>query len=326
MDNLSKRLKALRASSSASNANDSPAPPRSNKLVLEPKSKPQLTRAESGELINTDDSSLVDDLAAALNDSTSAAAAPGDVSREVSDLSRCDLSDAKTVLQQAERYAQRMSPAASSPDHKQEEQKEEEEQVDALMARLTALRGVNQSPKVESPTNKGSNAEPQDVEDDLEPSPFNLPSVPTAIPTLPSPPVDAHPTLGSAHADISSERDLSAFRKLVSGKMDVSKLSISDTPRGFGDQGGDVEEDGDPSDWCSICTEDATLSCFSPQDEDEGCAGDLYCSKCWVEGHERMGRDELRDHRTKEVRSKKKPIRRSAGGAGSNHTRKAMAA
>ena len=30
--------------------------------------------------------------------------------------------------------------------------------------------------------------------------------------------------------------------------------------------------------WCIICTDNATVRCF-------GCQGDLYCAKCWREGH-----------------------------------------
>lgn len=52
--------------------------------------------------------------------------------------------------------------------------------------------------------------------------------------------------------------------------------------------------------WCSICTDDATLRCL-------GCEGDLYCSRCWREGH--MGADagyEERRHRAVQLNKDKK--------------------
>ncbi|PSN63461.1 hypothetical protein BS50DRAFT_577204 [Corynespora cassiicola Philippines] len=41
--------------------------------------------------------------------------------------------------------------------------------------------------------------------------------------------------------------------------------------------------------WCIICSDDATLKCI-------GCDGDLYCQKCWMEGHkgEAAGMEERR--------------------------------
>ena len=36
--------------------------------------------------------------------------------------------------------------------------------------------------------------------------------------------------------------------------------------------------DEDIESWCIICNEDATVKCL-------GCDGDLYCAKCWYEGH-----------------------------------------
>jgi tetratricopeptide (TPR) repeat protein len=42
---------------------------------------------------------------------------------------------------------------------------------------------------------------------------------------------------------------------------------------------GDVQPEVDPTEeWCIICYDDATVQCV-------GCDGDLYCTKCWKEGH-----------------------------------------
>jgi hypothetical protein len=50
--------------------------------------------------------------------------------------------------------------------------------------------------------------------------------------------------------------------------------------------------------WCIICQDDATVECV-------GCDGDLYCAKCWKEGH--IGPDVGWEERRHEWLKYKKP-------------------
>ena len=61
--------------------------------------------------------------------------------------------------------------------------------------------------------------------------------------------------------------------------------------RGYGDDDFDLP-------WCCICNEDATIQCYD-------CDGDLYCTRCFSEGHEQFG---LFDHRYGPFEPQKKPM------------------
>ena len=50
--------------------------------------------------------------------------------------------------------------------------------------------------------------------------------------------------------------------------------------------------------WCCICNEDATIRCFD-------CDGDLYCTRCFSEGHEQFG---LFDHKYGPFEPQRRPL------------------
>ena len=98
----------------------------------------------------------------------------------------------------------------------------------------------------------------------LESSLSTLPSVPTKVPSSSPPP--------------------------LSTAFPAAPRTISHTNTNTSDNDND---NGEMDTWCIICTDDATLRCLG-----SGCDGDLYCTKCWMEGH--RGQDvevEMQRHR-----------------------------
>lgn len=321
-DDLARRLKALRT------GEGSKPTASSSKLVLEPKQRPQLVARGSDDPRAETKYSLVDELAAALGDDErqgKSGAEAGD-HFEKNPLSTADqgagadvgVAQARALDREASSLLREASSLTTAGRHDAGDTTSEDAQVDALMARFTALRGMDSErlrapgPPTKTQAQRPRASPPEDNTTTSQTISIDLPSVPEQTPSLdlPSvpetlPSIPTHPTLGPNHSDISSTLDLSPFRKLVSGDLDVRDLPLSHR----------VDDD-EVEKWCTICTEDATVSCFSPLDEDDGCAGDLYCAKCWVEGHGGMGREELREHRTKEVGGAKgRSDKRGGGGA-----------
>jgi hypothetical protein len=80
-------------------------------------------------------------------------------------------------------------------------------------------------------------------------SPLNLPSAPTTI------------------TDSMGLPSAPTFRPSTKPTVELKRKTYSDQ---------EIDS------WCSICQDDATVKCL-------GCEGDLYCARCWKEGH--MGPD-----------------------------------
>ena len=124
-----------------------------------------------------------------------------------------------------------------------------------------------------------SSLEKADEEADDAPT-LELPSTPNDLPSLPSSmPRDSH------DAD---DADGLQLPSVPTSKPTRKSKTISNLPKYTNE---DIES------WCCICNDDATVHCM-------GCDGDLYCAKCWREGHTGpdVGYEERRHRWTKYVK------------------------
>lgn len=122
----------------------------------------------------------------------------------------------------------------------------------------------------------------QNENDDSEPS-FTLPSAPSTLP---------EPSRKSIDFESDIIARLAALKGLGSSSISdlglpsapttkpVNKLVTESTKEVKGGLKKYTDEEMDT--WCIICQDDATVECV-------GCEGDLYCARCWKEGH--MGGD-----------------------------------
>lgn len=174
-------------------------------------------------------------------------------------------------------------------------------EADEYLAQI--LEEIKHAPKSEQP-------EPQREIDTVDPSQGHFNRSPQPTDSLPSAPV--------AEPDPPSYSDITADDALASRFANLSLPSVPTAikppssqppaarpqqPKGFTDE--EIDS------WCTICNEDATLSC-------RGCDGDLYCTSCWLDGHK--GPDagyEERTHKAVQYNKggglKKQPARRMVG-------------
>ena len=148
----------------------------------------------------------------------------------------------------------------------------EDEQAELYLQEI--LDGLSLEEPAEDPPTI-HNQPPPDPADVQSSTPLVLPSTPSAV--LPSPPSSLLPSPPSTllPSTPKSHPGSKAFTSTPS-KTPSSLPTFTDA---------EIET------WCSICLDDATLKCL-------GCDGDLYCAKCWREGH--VGKDaglEERGHR-----------------------------
>ena len=107
-----------------------------------------------------------------------------------------------------------------------------------------------------------------------DPPPLELPSTPSSLPLAPSSPPQSNAAKDAGGLQLPSAPTAAPIRRSPKTKSNLPTYT-----------------DAEINTWCVICNDDATISCI-------GCDGDLYCAKCWREGH--VGPDvgfEERGHR-----------------------------
>ncbi|KAF2869332.1 hypothetical protein BDV95DRAFT_547590 [Massariosphaeria phaeospora] len=190
-----------------------------------------------------------------------------------------------------------------------EKKRTEDDETDDVIARVMAELAISRKYDPPSPPPPPDDGEDADLETAL-----TLPSAPT---TLPSPiPPTATDALTARLASLSNPVTTSALTLPSAPSFaPASKKPVPTTPHSdsYPSSGFPSYTDAEIDTWCIICTDDATLQCV-------GCDGDLYCRKCWMEGHrgEAAGWEERR-HRAVEVQT-------GGGGGGKKEGRRKVAA
>jgi len=177
----------------------------------------------------------------------------------------------------------------SRPHRLDDESREAQDIVAKLLDEVNQERENEPVSSEESHTQKSPNW-------DEEPM-FSLPSAPS---NLPDPPTETSRKSLDFESDIAAR--MAALKGL--GSPSTNELGLPSAPTGkpvdkvSGIGGGGLKKytDEEIETWCVICNDDATVRCF-------GCGSDLYCARCWKEGH--MGVDvgyEEKNHKWEKFR------------------------
>lgn len=157
-----------------------------------------------------------------------------------------------------------------NPNQKLEDDSREIQDIVARLMDEVELERKNQpESNNDEPHEKQENEEETD-----EPgfSELSLPSPPAKLPDL-----DAEPDKDTQ--DFAS--DIASRMAALRGASDDLGLLSAPTFKPASVKPGEVKKkftDEEIETWCVICQDDATIKCL-------GCEGELYCAKCWREGH-----------------------------------------
>lgn len=288
--------------------------PQSSLLVLEPKERPTFSRSST-----ISNLALEDELAnAMLEDLEPFKTIPRSPTKGRSDVSRGSQSAHDSMSDLAARFSKLQSniksPLIKKPAPVQSDQSAKAELSKSSVYLPSVPTSFASSPDSISSTKVSTSNvhinKLNEDEDSDESAPFSsLPSAPTSDPTFNS------SGGGDDHSDLANV-DLTPFSKLVklsANSLEPGSFEATSQARLQNLKKEESEEEENPDDWCVICNEDSSIKC-------KGCDYDPYCSSCWAEGHENMGREEIREHGTVEFdggkRGKKGGGKKKGGGSG----------
>ena len=189
------------------------------------------------------------------------------VSEEVYDQTALDQSVAEETPNE--------SKGGSGAERITEDQHDDEEEADDYVKRVFAELEFEKTHSIDDQEEEATADEQQDE------SALNLPNTPSDLP--PPPTSSERPSYEDSELEArfsklgldlpSTPNTIPSARAKAGSKANLENLkkakAKSNLPR---------YTDAEIDSWCCICTEDGEVRCL-------GCDGDIYCQKCWREGH-----------------------------------------